>query len=56
MTATVETLELGACVYLATDPEQELGIVARIEGARFFVTWRTGRTWIYAAAQLVLAD
>lgn len=53
MTATVETLELGSRVYLATDPVKDEGKVIRIMGDRFFVKWlRPGRIWIYAATQL----
>lgn len=53
MTATLESLAVGDRVYLATDPRQDWGTVARIEAGRVFVTWRIGRTWIYAASQLV---
>jgi len=53
-TAITEELVVGDRVYLATDPRQDEGVVARVEGGRFFVHWtRTGRTWIYAAAHLV---
>ena len=54
-TATLEELEIGSQVYLATDPQQELGTVALIDAGRVFVTWhRAHRTWVYAASALVL--
>jgi hypothetical protein len=54
MTTMLETLAVGDRVYLATDPRQDEGVVARIEAGRVFVTWRYGRTWVYAASQLAL--
>jgi hypothetical protein len=52
MTATLESLAVGDRVYLATDPRQDEGVVSHIEAGRVFVTWRYGRTWVYAASQL----
>lgn len=53
MTATVETLELGSRVYLATEG---YGEVVRIFDNRYFVKWLSGRIWIYAATQLELVS
>jgi hypothetical protein len=54
MTTKLEDLAVGDRVYLATDPRQDEGVVARIEAGRVFVTWRIGRTWVYAASMLAL--
>ena len=53
--ATTENLAVGCEVFLKTDPRCDVGVVARVEGNRYFVLWkRTGRTWIYAASDLIL--
>lgn len=44
----------GSTVWLKTDPKKELGIVALVNGGRYFVRWSNGRTWVYPSADLVL--
>lgn len=48
-------LAVGDRVYLGTDPVQALGTVSLLDAGRVFVTWDRGRTWVYAATDLVLA-
>lgn len=55
MMLTLDQLEVGSRVYLATDPEKAEGTVTVIQAGRVFVTWdRMGRTWVYAASALRL--
>lgn len=51
--ATCSELAVGTRVFLATDPVCAEGTVASVDGNRFLVTWDRGRTWVYAASQLV---
>ena len=56
-----ERYSVGDVVYLATDKrrEPEPGTVAIVDGEtfapRYFVTWQSGRTWIYSADMLTRA-
>lgn len=44
-------------VYLSTDPNKGMGTVVRIEHGRYFVKWDDGgRTWIYAASDLMVVN
>lgn len=49
-------LQVGDRVYLEDDPRKDLGTIERdLGGHRYFVKWnRSGKTWIYASAHLVL--
>lgn len=52
---TLPPLRIGDSVCDARNP-QVRGEVRRVEGGRYFVTWLSGKTWIYPRTALMLVE